>query len=300
VFKRLVGIAISILAAATVSQAASVPGRIAVSADGNKHDCDDLFATAVSVAILAQTGNASKLRYYGHSDHIWGTEGGCRGDNREIEMERSSRGTAQLWGGFDTDVFINAKQETQEAVDRLAALINESSEGDPLWIVAAGPMDVVGRAIAKSSADKRQHVTLISHSNWNNEHSDKPESGESHSGWTWNEIKNDISPTVKQVKITDQNPGLNTTYSTYHPWRDSSDEKIRWLWDRGQVTGISWPDCSDSGMVYWLVMGRGSDDELTPDELLDLFATPPPPPPPPAPDEPLQPPVLLDVEPLGP
>jgi len=272
---RQTAIVLAALLWASVASAAPVTGRIAISSDGNKHDCDDLFATAVSVAILAKTGNASKLRYYGYSDHIWASSSGCRGGDRDVEMARSAHDTAAMWGGFDLNVFINAKQNTAEAVRRLTQLINDSSGSDPLWIVAAGPMEVVGRAIAASDGSKRQYVTVISHSQWNNNHADSPSSGESptHSGWTFDEIGR-MNPSVVRKQIADQNSGLHTTYSTYYPWRDSSDSKLRWLWDRGQVTGIDWPDCSDAGMVYWLVMGRPSDDRLSPTELLALFAGP--------------------------
>ena len=294
-------IALAALLCAPPAFAAPVPGRIAVSSDGNRHDCDDLFATAVTVAIIAKSGNASRLRYYGHSDHVWGTSGGCNGGNREEEMHRSSYDTAEMWGGFDLDVFINAKQNTNEAVSRLTALINASSASDPLWIIAAGPMEVVGRAIAASEGSKRQYVTLISHSSWNDEHADKPASTESHSGWTWNEI-GQLSPGVVRKHLPDQNGGLNTSYSTYHVWRDSSDAKMRWLWARGQVTGIDWPDCSDAGMAYWLVNGRGSDDRLSPSELKAFFAAADPEPEPepePEPGAP-SPPRLLEAEPVVP
>jgi len=287
-------IMMAILLWASVANAAPVAGRIAISSDGNKHDCDDLFATAVSVAILAKSSNASKLRYYGYADHIWASSGGCNGGDRETEMRLSAYETAQKWGGFDLGVFINAKQNTAEAVRRLTALIDESSATDPLWIVAAGPMEVVGRAISASSPSKRQYVTLISHSMWNNDHADKPSPSESptHSGWTFDEIGR-LSPTVVMRKISDQNPDLHTTYSTYYSWRDSSDPKLRWLWDRGQVTGIDWPDCSDAGMVYWLVTGRGADDTVTPNELLALFASSTPPTGPGTP-------TLLEAEPVVP
>jgi hypothetical protein len=207
-----------------------------------------------------------------------------------------------MWGGFDLDVFINAKANTAEAVRRLTALINASSAGDPLWIIAAGPMEVVGRAIAASEGNKRQYVTLISHSVWNNDHADKvsPSESPTHSGWTFTEIGR-LSPSVTMKKIDDQNGALRTTYSTYHVWRDSSDAKMRWLWDRGQVTGIDWPDCSDAGMAFWLVHGRGADETVTPSELKAFFAasTEPEPEPEPEPgDHPA--PQLLEAEPIVP
>ena len=286
---------------ASTASAAIVPGRIAISSDGNKHDCDDLFATAVTVAIFAKSGNASKLRYYGHSDHIWATSNGCRGGNREDEMERSSHDTAEMWGGFDLDVFINAKENTAEAVRRLTALIDASSASDPLWIIAAGPTEIVGRAIAASEGNKRQYVTLISHSQWNNQHADKnsPDESPSHSGWTFDEIGR-MSPHVNMKQISDQNGDLMASYSAYHVWRDSNDRKMRWLWDRGQVTGIGWPDCSDAGMAFWLVNGRGNDDTMTANELKAFFAadSPEPEPEPEPEDHPA--PKLLEAEPIVP
>jgi hypothetical protein len=72
---------------------------------------------------------------------------------------------------------------------------------------------------------------------------------------------------------------------------------MRWLWARGQVTGIDWPDCSDAGMAYWLVNGRGGDDTISPSELKAFFAAASEPEPEPEPgDHPA--PKLLEAEPL--
>jgi len=245
--------------------AAPVPGRIAISSDGNRHDRDDWFATAVTVAILAKTGNASRLKLYSFNDHIWSTS--CC--NREEEMRKSAVETARMYGGFDLSRFINAKQNPNAAVDRLVAEINASTSSNPLWIIAAGPMEIVGRALNKSASSRRQYVTVISHSTWNDNHADRPASTESqHRGWTWDEIGRMSSP-PRRKHLPDQNSGLYTSHSTYHEWRDSSDAKKRWLWSRNMATGIDWPDCSDAGMAAWLTTGR-TDERASPSEIKAL------------------------------
>lgn len=254
------------------SMAYTIPGRVAISSDGNKHDCDDIFASAVSIALLAKTGNAGKLVWYGYADHHWATSSGCKGGNREYEMRQSTVETARKYGGFDLTKFYNAKSNRDVAVQRLTDEINKSSSTNRLYIVAAGPMDIVGRALARSASTRRQYVTLISHSTWNEVHSDRPDSNEypKHSGWTWNEMKNMSSP-PRFVDLPDQNGNLNTSHSTYYSWRDSSDSKLRWLWNRNMVAGKSWPDCSDAGMVFWMVgENMGSDRIVTPSELKSI------------------------------
>ncbi len=263
----------------------TIQGRIAISSDGNEHDCDDITATALSIALLATSGNASKLVYYGHSDHIWSTGlhgGPCAGGNRETEMEISSLGTARLWGGFNEGVFINAKANTTAAVAALAAQINASSASDPLWIVAAGPMQVTGMALAASDPSRRQYVTVLSHSQWNNTHAKTPSTNEnehSHTGfsplWVFSELGSVLG--ARLVQITDQNPGLQKPQSEFYWLRDSTDHRLKHLWDRHVVSGTNGNaqgfDCSDAGMIYWLITGgsNGGDQHATPAKLRAVF-----------------------------
>ncbi len=245
-------------------------GRIAISSDGNDHDCDDIAATAMTIALLAKTGNASKLVYYGHSDHIWSSnlsEACGTVTDREAEMRISSRGTAERWGGFNLDVFINARAETDAAVGRLVTQINASSSGDRLTIIAAGPMEVVGRALQGAGANK-QHVTVVSHSDWNNNHSDNPEANDPpHSGWTWAEMQAAFT-TATFTRIADQNTLLTVPESNYFWLRDSADPKLTWLWDRHVVADKNLFDPSDAGMAYWLLTG---DQSATPTKLRTML-----------------------------
>jgi hypothetical protein len=241
--------------------------RVAVSADGNEHDCDDVTSTAMAVAILARAGFAGNLVYYGHSDHIWSTAGSCAGNsNREELMRVSSQETARLWGGFNPGVFINARAQTAAAVQALTAAVNASTAGSPLVIIAAGPMEVVGRALSASNPAARAHVTIVSHSVWNDTHADTD-----HGGWSWNEL---ASLGAKLHKIRDQNQELQTAPSRYFWARDSSDPKIRWLWDRHIASGLAHFDPSDAGMAYWLVTGgtSGGDEDTTPEKLASFLS----------------------------
>ncbi len=254
----------------------SMPARIAISSDGNDHDCDDYTATPFSIAILAKTGNASRLVYYGHSDHIWstGTDGLCAGGNREAEMHISTVDTANLWGGFAPGIFFNAKAQLSSATAALAAQINASSSTNPLWIVGAGPMDVIGRALTQSDPAKRQYVTVLTHSEWNNDHA--PLHG---SQWSFQALG---TTGVNLHTIQDQNAGLRVDPSRYTWTRDSSDPKINWLWQRHLASGLgSEPafDPSDAGMIYWLVTGgvNGGDASATPEKLKTLFGVVDPP-----------------------
>ena len=270
--KILLGAILSIFLLITNSYAL-VPGRIAVSSDGNKHDCDDILATAVTIAIIAKTGNAKKLVYYGYADHHWNTSTGCNGGNREYEMKLSSVETARKFGGFDLTKFYNAKTQRDLAINKLIYQINISSSSNPLWIICAGPMDIVGKALARSTASRRKYVTLISHSTWNEIHSDNPDKYENpkHLGWTWNELKKMPYP-PKFVDLPDQNQSLQISHSYYYFWRDSSNSKLRWLWNRNVAAGKSWPDMSDAGMAYWLIVeNRGADKTMTPYEVKQLL-----------------------------
>ena len=250
-----------------------VTGRIAVSADGNEHDCDDITSTAMSLSLLAKTGNASKLVYYGHSDHIWSTglDGACAGGNREEEMRISSEETAKLWGGFNLGAFINAKAQTAAAVSALANQINASSASNPLWIIAAGPMEVIGKALEASDPAKRQYVTVISHSEWNDYHAELP----GHGSWNFQELKYTLGANIQS--IIDQNAGLELNESNYSWLQQSSDPKLNWIWQRHVKSGLSPEfDPSDSGMVYWLLTGgmNGGDQNATPAKLRSILEGP--------------------------
>ncbi|GEM_PF-2996197 len=243
----------------TFSQTA-LKGRIAVSSDGNQHDEDDICATPMSIAIFAVAGLKDKLVYYGHSDHIWDNNA-----NQENRMIESAEGTIQRYAyNTTTTKVFNAFRQTNQAISALSAAIEASTEDDPLWLIGAGPMEVIGRAI-KNATKGKQYVTVISHSDWNNKHADTE-----HNGYNFSDFS---GMGVKTKQIKDQNGGLNKPYSEFYWLRDSNDSKQKWLWDRGQAAGKNNFDCSDCGMAYWLITGgiNGGDENGNPQKLKTFF-----------------------------
>lgn len=262
-------------------------GRIAISSDGNEHDHDDWAATPLSLAILASQGLQDSLVLYTYSDHVWGNGGfGGRGYR---EMERSALEGKRIFG-FDKSRFMAAVDDPEAAYQAMAEAINVSSKEDPLFIVAAGPMQVVGEGIQKSQISKRQFITVISHSKWNNEHSDKPGPKEQpHAGWTFEEMQTAFATaaggSVKFVQILDQNGGkdyrgLNTDRVTFDWIKTSPARKHMayqpgawdWLYSRLETCLKNEQknfDPSDAGMIVYLLTGIQKTDPENVRELME-------------------------------
>ena len=258
-------------------------GRIAISSDGNEHDHDDWAATPLSLALLAAAGLQDNLALYTHSDHVWGSNQdhptSPSGLNSYQQMRESAL-AGQKWFGFDKSKFICAVDNAEVAYTALRDVINESTSENPLIIIAAGPMQVVGEAINRSDVSKRQFVTLISHSNWNNMHSDKPgkQYWDKHTGWTFKEIKdtfeNEGGGNLKCIQILDQNggadyDGLKAPMKKFDWIKTSKARKNpaykrgawNWLYSR-QETCIKENDFdpSDAGMIVFLLTGIEKTD----------------------------------------
>lgn len=255
----------------TVNSQSLNQGRVAVIADGNFRDPDDIAATPVSLAILKAYGLEKKLVHYSHSCDLKRGSGDAGGAFREEEMQIGCDGTASRWGGFDHITFYNAFRDQQETIDDLANHINDSSINDPLWIVLAGETDILYEAVLKANSPKRKFVYIISHHTAN-------ERGDFHD-------LDDIVAlgAIQHPRIPNQNDKLKKDLSTWHWARDHNDERIKWLWERGFVAqtdavrdgynGIRGDfDCSDAGMVYyWATLPTGGDKNCDIPKLKNLF-----------------------------
>ncbi len=261
-------------------------GRIALSSDGNEHDHDDWAATPLSLAMFAARGLQDHVVLYTYSDHVWGS-GGFKGRGYE-EMQTSAQEGKEVFG-FDNTSFLPAVDDPEKAYDAMAAAINESSVDDPLFILAAGPMQVVGEGMKRADPGKRKFVTVISHSVWNNNHSDKPSKGEAkHTGWTWDEMKEEFGigeNAATFIKIADQNggnnyPGLHTDRTKYD-WIKTSPARDQppyqpgswdWLYSRLETcikgNGKNF-DPSDAGMVVFLLTGIEKTDPSMVREIME-------------------------------
>jgi len=271
-------------------------GRIAISSDGNEHDHDDWAATPLSLSLLAAKGLQNKLVLYTYSDHIWGSNHDWptskSGLNAYEQMKESALGGKEHFG-FDNSQFICAVDNPKKAYKAMAKVINASTEDNPLIIIAAGPMQVVGEGINLSKLSKRKYVTVISHSSWNNKHANKPNiKFEKHSGWTFSEMinafENDAGGAVKFIQILDQNgngfedKGFNCNKQQFD-WIKTSEEKNNklykkgawdWLYSRLETcvknknTNF---DPSDAGMVVYLLTGV---EDATPALAKDILEHP--------------------------
>lgn len=262
-------------ASLSFSVAQTVPyskGRIAISSDGNEHDKDDWAATPFSLALLAAKDLQNKVVLYTFSDHVWGS-------NHDHSDARAQMRESALVGGqkfgFTSTNFIEAAASPNAAYSAMTAEINKSTANDPLTIIAAGPMEVVGRAIDAANESKLQYVRVISHSNWNDNHADRSSGWENHNGWTWNEIQNKFqSKGLTMDHIVDQNGGngydgmrankakfswLNTSAARNQaPYQNGA---WAWLYNR-QVAAQKGSDFdpSDAGMIIYLLTGKEKTD----------------------------------------
>jgi hypothetical protein len=232
------------LSTTTTSSVSLRAGRVAVSADGNDHDRDDIGASPMELAMLAKAGSTakSKLVHFEYNNHIWSNYSTAQ----KNDMTYSVMSAASRFG-FSSSIFFSVIDNPTAAYNHLAAEINKSSSTNPLYILATGPMHTVCEAIKRSYSTRRPYVTVVSHSTWNETHS--------HNGsCTWSGIK---TLGVKTIDIIDQNyPRFATnTYSDVSWLSTHPDANIRWVWSRMQISHIYFTaaDVSDAGeMWYWL------------------------------------------------
>lgn len=258
-------------------------GRIAISSDGNEHDEDDWAATPMTLALLASNGLQDKVTVYIFSDHIWGSDKEKPG---AAEQMRESAFIGAKTFGFKKTKFIEAVTAQNFAIIELANQINESSAKDPLTIIVAGPMEIIGTALNEADSMKLKYVRLISHSTWNDEHADKPYDWENHAGWTWEKIKEKFEKHGLQLDhIADQNggedyEGLKANVKKYD-WLKTSQAKNKkpfakgswdWLYSRLEAAqkGDEF-DPSDSGMIIYLLTGKEKTD---PEDVRQMMENP--------------------------
>ena len=243
-------------------------GRIVVSSDGNEHDHDDWAATPFTLALLAARNLQDQLTVYTFSDHIWGSNHD-KSDGKD-QMLKSALEGKDIYN-FKNSNFIEAVADSTSAMLAITKEINKSSKTDPLTIIAAGPMHVVGSAISKAKTSKLKYVRLISHSSWNDNHSDRPNDWEQHSGWTWKEIQSEFEPKGLTLdRIVDQNGGKDYEgmkapkalfdWIKTSPIRNHSEatkKQLDWLYER-QLTCVKKGDFdpSDAGMIIYLLTGK--------------------------------------------
>jgi hypothetical protein len=238
--------------AGAVAQVAYVGNRIAVDVDGNFNDPDDWAATPATLAILARQELQPNLVHYSYNNSL--------GSNANDAFMYGTMSSATLKAaeqfGFDRDDFYDLQTSLPEAIANLREQANISTAGNPLYIIAAGPMEFLWRALKDSDPDARGHVTVISHSPWNNNRVWRP---------SMTHTDEDVKALgVNWVQISDQNR-LFHTKTDWSPWRwlrNAAQPRMRHIYERMQAA--SKPDISDAGMAYFLVT---NDQNGTPAKL---------------------------------
>ncbi len=226
-------------------------GRIAIVADGNSPDPDDLGGTAISIALLRAAGLEDRLIHYSHSCDL------VRDDriSKKAEKERhhlmqiACDMTARRWGGFEKLTFYDAIWQKEETINDLCWAINTSTAEDPLWIIEAGEPDIIGMALKKTAKEKHQFIKVITH---------HPANDNAGDFYTWLQI---LEFGVEEVRIPDQNIKLKVDIEQWDWAKNHVDPRIQLIWTIGKIAEVDdivkfqkgkW-DCSDAGMVlYWI------------------------------------------------
>ncbi|WP_418262538.1 hypothetical protein [Flavobacterium faecale] len=251
---KIIVIFLGILLSTTIASAQKIQppvGRIAIVADGNSPDPDDLAGTAVSLALLRSAGLENRLVHYSHSCDLVRNQKISEQAERERHalMQGSCEVTSRRWGGFDGLTFLDAKWNQKKTVKDLCNAINASSEADPLWIVEAGEPDIIGYALKAAKKDKRQYVKVITH---------HPANDDAGDFFKWKEI---LDFGVEEVRIPDQNEKLQTPLADWDWAKNHNDPRIQGIWLQGKLAEVDNIvkfqkgkfDCSDAGMIlYWI------------------------------------------------
>jgi hypothetical protein len=232
--------------------------RIAIDVDGNYNDSDDWGATPMELALLARRGLQSRLVHY-----TWANIIGPNDSRYYDNIGTSTLGAADRFN-YDRSKFYDCRTNLTSAIANLRNQIDLSTASNPLFIIAAGPMEVLWRAVNVSNAARRQYVTVISHSAWNNNTTYPP---------IMRHTSEDVQALgVRWIQIVDQNPRLATRSGgayNWTPWfwlRDAAQARMRWIYGRMRTSGKA--DVSDSGMVYYLLT---NDQNATPAKLRTFF-----------------------------
>ena len=246
-------------------------GRIAIVADGNSPDPDDLGGTAVSIALLRATGLDGRLVHYSHSCDLKRVERiSARAENeRHALMQTACDVTARRWGGFKGLTFFDAKWQQEETVTDLANAINASTAKDPLWVIEAGEPDIIGMALDASKKAKHKYVKVVTH---------HPANDDAGDFYSWQQI---LDFGVEEVRIPDQNVNLKVNLEKWDWAKNHPDPKIQWVWLQGKIAEVDdvvsfqkgkW-DCSDAGMVlYWITgASNGGLNQGTVDDVKKLL-----------------------------
>lgn len=240
--------------------------RIVVVADGNEHDKGDWAATPLSLAVLAAKEIQDQVVVYAFSSHTWGSNKSHAGSDAQMR-ESAFLGARNF--GFKKTKFIEAVNAPNYAIIEITSQINKSSSKNPLVILVAGPMDIIGTALGEADSTKLKHIRIISHSIWDQLHADSPEEGETHKGWTWEKIRESYQGKgLELIALPELGEGnFKGPLSAYSWLNDSSKkepkpfEKGSWQWLFSRIEAATTGEevnPRDVGLLLYLLTGKSN------------------------------------------
>jgi hypothetical protein len=243
-------------------------GGLAIVADGNSPDPDDIGATAVMFGLLEATDLRERLVHLSHSCDLKPVERISATDElrRQKMLHQLCKDGIEKFGPFGNLAdFFNCRTDQQAAVDDLRDAINQSTADDPLWIIEAGEPDIIGYALQAAEPEKRKHAHVVSH---------HPANDNAGDFFTWQQI---LNFGVTEHQIGDQNIGLKTRISPWDWLKTHSDPRMQWIHEHftyAEQEGVvkfqtGRFDCSDAGIVYWWMTGadNGGNKQATPADI---------------------------------
>ncbi len=240
--------------------------RIVVVADGNEHGKDDWGATPLTLALIASKEIQDQVMVYAFSSHTWGSNKSHFGADSQMR-ESAFLGAKQF--GFKKTKFIEAVTAPNFAIIEITQLVNKSSEKNPLTILASGPLEIIGTSLSEADSTKLKFVRVISYSTWDQEHANSPAEGETHTGWTWEKLRESFETNqlqlVSLVNEKSGKQGLKAPLSAYAWLNDPSVkepkpfEKGSWAWlysrlEASKIKNEVNPD--DARLIYYLLTGN--------------------------------------------
>jgi len=257
-FATALGLVLSLQAGfSSGSRAQNVPysgERIVVVADGNEHGKGDWAATPLSLALVAAKEIQDQVMVYAFSSHTWGSNKTHSG--ADAQMRESAFLGARNFG-FKKTKFIEAVNAPNYAIIEITTQVNKSSAKNPLVILAAGPMDIIGTALGEADSTKLKHVRIISHSIWDQQHSDSPEEGEEHKGWTWEKLRESYAGKgLNLITLPELGEGNFKAPLSAYSWLTNSSEKEPKPFEKG-----SWQ------WLYSRIEAAKSGEEVNPSDI---------------------------------
>jgi hypothetical protein len=228
--------------------------RIVVITDGNEHGKGEWGATPLTLALMASKEIQEQVMVYAFSSHTWGSNKTHAGSDAQMR-ESAFLGAKQF--GFKKTKFIEAVNAPNYAIIEITVQVNKSSAKNPLVILAAGPMDIIGTALGEADSTKLKHVRIISHSIWDQQHSDSPEEGEEHKGWTWDKLQESYAGKgLKLISLPEAGEANFKAPISAYSWLTNSSEKEPKPFEKG-----SWQ------WLYSRIEAAKSGEEVNPSDI---------------------------------